>query len=183
MLDCPDCLGGRYFGGINSASFAPQDSNYTGGQPWAGVVTATNYTPFIASNPDTSGVLELDAQAGRKDSPGPAAWFNQQAPVFISADSTQSQPVIDNLNFAFTGELTINGTTYLVALGQGNEGGGSSPWWLGGQGYTVASPPSYLPSKPVLVTPDGQYWFQSTPSDDVFFVCSVTSPESSCSPG
>ena len=171
-----------YFGGINSASFAPQDSTITSGQPWAGVSTSIPYfTPF---NPQekTGDLLELNAQAGRKDSSGPADWFNQQAPVFVSlAGDSSHGTTINNLNFAFTGELTLNGTTYLVALGQGNEGGGSSPWWLGGQDFTVNYPPASLPeTSPVLVTPDGQYYFQPMQSD-VFFVCSATSADSQCS--
>ena len=142
---------------ITSASFAPQDSNITGGQPWGGVSTSN---PYVAN-----GTLELDVQAGRKDSSGPAAWFNQQAPVYISAGT----PPVNNLNFAVTGELTLNGDTYLIALGQGNAGGGSSPWWLGGKGGFFQEPGQ-------LITPDGKYAFAVNALDDAFWMtCNVES--------
>ncbi len=142
---------------ITSASFAPQDSNITGGQPWGGVSTSN---PYVAN-----GTLELNVQAGRKDSSGPAAWFNQQAPVYISAGT----PPVNNLNFAVTGELTLNGDTYLVALGQGNAGGGSSPWWLGGKGGFVQENQGST-----LKTPDGKYVFAVNGLDDAFWMtCKV----------
>ena len=140
---------------ITSASFAPQDSNITGGQPWGGVSTSN---PYVAN-----GTLELNVKAGRKDSSGPAAWFNQQAPVYIGASFDKEVVPVNNLNFAITGELTLNGDTYLIALGQGNEGGGQSPWWLGGQGGFVQENQGST-----LKTPDGKYVFLSPEADDAF---------------
>ena len=153
---------------ITSASFAPQDSNITGGQPWGGVSTST---PYVAN-----GTLELDVQAGRKDSSGPAAWFNQQAPVYISAGRPATIK-INNLNFAVTGELTLNGDTYLIALGQGNVGGGSSPWWLGGKGGFFQESGQLIDK---LITPDRKYAFEADWNSKLYnngfqMTCNVTS--------
>jgi len=139
---------------IQAASFAPQDSNITGGQPWGGIATSTAYTP--------DGNLVLNAQAGRHDSSGPAQWFNQRAPMFVSGYAGP----INNLNFAFTGELTLDGNTYLIVVGQGNEGGGSSPWWFGGQGFTAQSTHA-------MTTPDGKYQFFAEDSGDSITMGSI----------
>lgn len=145
---------------VSSANFIPQDSNITGGQPWGGVSTIEPYNGQVFS---------LDAKAGRHDSSGPANWFNQRAPQYLAMFNGP----INNLNFAFTGELTLNGDTYLIALGQGNAGGGSSPWWLGGQGFQLETDQGWSH----LYTPDGKYFLTTAPyqfgggeKDDTFYM-------------
>ena len=146
-------------GCISSATFTPQDSNITGGQPWGGILTTEPYNGQVFS---------LDAKAGRKDSSGPAAWFNDRAPEYVAMFNGP----INNLNFAFTGELTLNGDTYLITLGQGNAGGGASPWWLGGEGFQLETAQGWAH----LYTPDGKYFFTSFPhetgpaTDDTFYM-------------
>ncbi len=128
-------------GCIQSVQFIPMDTNITGGQPWGGISTSSPYTP--------GGSLELNAKAGRHDSPGPAQWFNDRAPVKIS----QNNNPIKNLNFAFMGELILNGATYTVAFGQGNQGSGQSPWFVGGQGFRGP----FRDNQSSIQTPDGKF--------------------------
>ena len=137
-------------GCVQSVQFIPMDANITGGQPWGGISTSSPYTP--------GGSLELNAKAGRHDSPVPAQWFNDRAPVNIS----QNNNPIKNLNFAFTGELIINGDTYIIAFGQGNQGSGQSPWFVGGQGFR--GPFRYNES--AIQTPDGKYQLSWNIKDD-----------------
>lgn len=128
-------------GCIQSVQFIPMDANITGGQPWGGISTSSPFTP--------GGSLQLNAKAGRHDSPGPAQWFNDRAPVNIS----QNNSPIKNLNFAFIGELILNGDTYIIAFGQGNHGSGESPWVVGGHGFR--GPFRFNQSS--IQTPDGKY--------------------------
>lgn len=148
---------------IQNLSFTPQDSTVTGGQPWGGISTTAAYSVVGGT-----GTMILQALAGRHDSSGPASWFNDHVSSFVSYGPTP----IDNLNFAFTGELTINSDTYVIALGQGNAGGGNSPWYLGGQGFTSQGGSGVSP----LLTPDGKYEFtvliQLIPND-TFYVSQV----------
>jgi len=142
----------------NSASGAQiqftwqQDSSsITSGQPFDGVST----NPSGASTNCT-----INVQAGRQLSDAPAQWFTQQLQGGTAFNpgigNVGNQP--DQLNFAVTGTLTINGTGYGVVLGQGSDGAGDNTWWIGGPGFTGLSPGA-------VVTPDGAYLLQKTDAD------------------
>lgn len=120
------------------------------GQPWGGV--------------QTSGNLSIDIKAGRHGSSGPADWFRSNASAAIcTMDSMDAWP--SDLNFAVTGTLTINGTSYNVTIGQGFTGG-SNNWWIGGPGWTNHT------GIPNVMTPDEAYIFVPVnTSSDQFWVC------------
>lgn len=129
------------------------DGNYsiTSGQPWGGVTT-TNGTPGGGSG------IVIDADGGRSGSTGPAQWFmaHSQGPV-MGEDSATNTP--GDLNFAFTGTLTIDGHQYPVVIGQGHSGMNNN-WWIGGQGagWTHGvDGPTMADDVQYLTTPDGLY--------------------------
>lgn len=146
----------------NNISFQ-WDGGYsiTAGQPWAGVSTSASGGPIV-----------INVQAGRSASSGPADWFNARTTTPIGNDVTLGgQPA--ELNFAFSGTLTVNTTSYPVVFGQGHNSQGQNNWWFGGQGsgwteYTVAPE--------ALKTPDGQYVISASDndSDDTFEVQTVS---------
>ena len=75
---------------------------------------------------DTTGadttVLDVDADASREASEPPADWYcnqvNNNSSNMIHTAHGDFRP--QELNFAFTGTLTINGTNFEVCLGQGS---------------------------------------------------------------
>jgi hypothetical protein len=113
------------------------------GQPWGGV-----------SSGMPSSLLQITAAAGRHKSTPPAQWFNQRSALVLGYALEDSRP--DELNFAFSGTLTINGTPYPIYLAQGSDLLGND-WWLGvpaggpGQGAWAKTDAGYL------LTPDGRY--------------------------
>lgn len=113
------------------------DGHYsiTEGQPWGGV-------------PDTNGVgsLVIEAGAGRKASEPVAEWFTSNAGDYIGENSFSSSP--SELNFAFSGTLTVNGDSYPIVLAQGSNDEGNN-WWVGG--------PGWIGSGISLTSPDGKY--------------------------
>ncbi|MFN8125180.1 MAG: hypothetical protein U0R64_01520 [Candidatus Nanopelagicales bacterium] len=123
----------------------------TAGQPWGGVTTGSG-TPGGGSG------INVTADAGRSGSSEVADWFNARSTLAVGDDQgTDNSP--EELNFAFSGTLSINGTDYPVVIGQGHSGANNN-WWIGGQGtgwtasadgQTVASSVLYL------ITPDGEY--------------------------
>lgn len=111
------------------------------GQPWQGV-TSQGGTPGTP--------LEITAQAGRHKTTPPATWFNGQAQLLIGYALEDSRPA--ELNFAFAGDLVINGSSYPIVLGQGSDLLGlSDDWWFG-------APPGWTrDGNGYLHTPDGKY--------------------------
>jgi len=108
----------------------------TSGQPWGGLITS-----------ESEGSCTIDARAGRKGSSGPAQWFKDRASVAMSASgSWGAWP--NNLNFAFDGILIIDGNSYQLVVGQGNDGVHNN-WWIGGIGFTS--------DQVSLITPDKEY--------------------------
>jgi hypothetical protein len=132
-------------------SFALADHSITSGQPWSGVSTGTQGSSW-----------GLDAKAGRSKSSGVANWFQSHASHAVCAtwpSNTDDWP--KELNFAFTGTLTINGTGYPITIGQGSVPPHNN-WWLGGPGWTYWD----SPFGEAVVTPDGKYYFEA--ADDTF---------------
>ena len=85
------------------------------GQPWNGVTgcQVANGTSGTAAN------CEINVQAGRHNSAGPAQFFAQNVSAALcSWECGGSMP--SNLNFAITGTITIGGTSYPITLGQGS---------------------------------------------------------------
>jgi len=113
----------------------------TSGQPWGGV-----------SSGGYHGGLQLDARAGRNGSSGPAEWFRSNASNAVSIVTNKNTIWPSELNFAFTGTLTINGSSYPVTLGQGHSGANNN-WWIGGPGWVIPSSTSYNQ----ICTPDMKY--------------------------
>jgi hypothetical protein len=108
------------------------------GQPWHGI-----------SASDDDGSCTLDAVAGRHKTSGPANWFKSRSSIGMCVSgSWLGWP--SSLNFAFSGTLTVDGHSYPVIVGQGNDGAHNN-WWIGGVGGGWSSDTASL------VTPDGRY--------------------------
>ena len=93
--------------------------------------------------------------AGRSRSDPPASWFNSQlagGTAYQTGMKSGGNP--KQLNFAFTGVLTIDGMPYNVVMGQGSDGAGANNWWLGGPGFAICSP-----ADGYLCTPDHKWAF------------------------
>jgi hypothetical protein len=137
--------------GSPTLSFTLTGHVITSGQPWSGVVTGSQ-----------GGSWALDAKAGRHNSSGCASWFHNRC---SNADCCNwpsgCNPWPDELNFAFTGTLTIDGTAYNITIGQGSDGIHNN-WWFGGPGWTSWS----SPFGDAVVTPDQKYYFEA--EDDTF---------------
>ncbi|MDP2722781.1 MAG: hypothetical protein Q8O72_08490 [Bacteroidales bacterium] len=120
------------------------DGNYsiTSGQPWSGVTSGASH-----------GGLQLLVKAGRKGSDHVSNWFDSN--VSNAACTINSiSPLPYELNFAFTGTITINGNNYPVTIGQGHSGA-SNNWWIGGPGWVF--PDKNNGGK--ICTPDRKYLF------------------------
>ena len=130
------------------------DGNYsiTSGQPWDGVTTNNVSADYPA--------YQADALAGRHSSDPPSTFFTQRAGgEWITTDG---QPGIAGMNFAFTGSLEIDGSDYSIVLGQ-NMCGSRNCWYLGANqsGFKVDT-------NGWLLTPDGQYRIKPSTNDDVY---------------
>jgi hypothetical protein len=141
----------------NVAFTSSNEYSITGGQPWGGV--STSYGEDIQG----AGSMVITVEAGRHDSTAPAQFFLANANGFFGANSFSSAP--SELNFAFTGVLTIDGSSYDIVIGQGSNSEGND-WWIGGQGWT-------LTTSVQLTSPDGKYSFnigfgQTKANDDSF---------------
>lgn len=128
-------------------SFAwDQGYSITAGQPWGGVTTSPG--------------LAIDVEAGRSASTGPAQWLNDRTAVPVGTEGAGpggSGP--SELNFAFSGTLTIDGHEYPIVMGQGHTGDNNN-WWFGGQGSGWkggVSGPTVGTSFGYVTTPDGLY--------------------------
>jgi len=115
------------------------------GQPWQGV-TSQVVTP--------APTLEVTAQAGRHKTVPPATWFNDNSQLLLGYGLEDDRP--DELNFAFAGNLVINGSSYPVYLGQGSDLLGDD-WWFGVPAPQGDEPPWTRDSSGYLHTPDGKY--------------------------
>jgi hypothetical protein len=115
------------------------------GQPWQGV-SSQGGTPAAP--------LEVTVMAGRHKTTPPATWFNQRSALLLGYGLEDSRP--DELNFAFTGNLVINGTAYQVHFGQGSDLLGDD-WWLGVPPPTPGQPAWTRVDGGYLLTPDGKY--------------------------
>ena len=140
-------------GTSQSVSFT-WDGGYsiTSGQPWGGVSTGSGVSGGGSG-------LNIDVEAGRKGSPQVAQWFTSRTSTMISSAEWGADSFPRELNFAFTGTLTINGTEYPVVIGQGHSGTDNN-WWIGGQGSgwgLSVFGQSVATDTAVLVTPDGEY--------------------------
>ncbi|TXH45257.1 MAG: hypothetical protein E6Q90_00950 [Actinobacteria bacterium] len=138
-------------------TYGPMSFDFSGnysvteGQPWNGVTgcQVANGTSGTAAN------CEINVQAGRHNSAGPAQFFAQNVSAALcSWECGGSMP--SNLNFAITGTITIGGTSYPITLGQGSPSGGEENWWWGGPGWQVCQS-----SSSELCTPDGAWSFSS----------------------
>lgn len=119
------------------------DYSVTAGQPWQGVTGC----PSAVDN------CTITVMAGRNKTTPVAQWFTQNAPTaYCTGDCGGSQP--SELNFAFTGTITINSSSYPITLGQGSSSPGVNNWWFGGSGWTYQKVGEWNS----LVTPDGQYY-------------------------
>jgi hypothetical protein len=121
------------------------------GQPWGGVTTSYN-----------SGIFEFDVKAGRHKTSGVADWFKSNCSKATGTmDPGMAWP--DDLNFAYTGTITIDGNSYDITIGQGSSMSGNN-WWIGGPGWTIHSG-VYAN----VVTPDGKYFFMPEEDDENHF--------------
>lgn len=141
----------------NSISFT-WDGGYsiTSGQPWDGVTSSENDDQLL-----------ITAEAGRSGSSGPAQWFNSMTSLPIGNDENlDAKPA--ELNFAFSGTLTIEGHQYPVVIGQGHNMTDDN-WWIGGQGSGWTT---YKVAPPTITTPDGLYQITTSgdDADDAFNV-------------
>ena len=107
---------------------APGNYSISPGQPWGGV-TAKVTQPSQAK-------VTVTAVAGHHETDTPAIWFNAAAPNQFATDGT---PGLNwELYYAFTGTVTINGSSYPITVAQGSYDWFRSPWWVGGgAGWTV----------------------------------------------
>ncbi len=142
--------------GFAQLAFDLTGYSITSGQPWGGVSTG---------QPDQT--WGIDAKAGRHGSSTPAEWFKSHASVAVCTGYTCSSAWPSELNFAMTGTLTINGTSYPITIGQGSTALGVNNWWIGGPGWTIHSG-----TDSNVVTPDGQYLFRPVLDDnETFWIC------------
>lgn len=133
-------------------AFSLADHSITSGQPWDGVSTGVQ-----------NGTWGIDVRAGRHASGSVASWFRQHASAAWCANWPAGCPEWPSeLNFAMTGTLTINGTSYPVTIGQGSVADVHNNWWIGGPGWTL----QVSPWGNSVVTPDGKYSINAM--DDTF---------------
>lgn len=116
----------------------------TDGQPWEGVETR-------GGTPGT--VLEVRVLAGRDNTSPPAEWFNERADLLLGYGVLDDSP--SKLEFAFSANLVINGSSYSIYLGQGADLAGDD-WWLGTP-FILDGPSWTKDVNGYLHTPDGLY--------------------------
>ena len=72
--------------------------------------------------------------AGRHGTSEVAEWFRQRASAaVVNIEFGDTWP--SELNFAISGTLNANGSTFSVVIGQGNDGFQNN-WWVGGESWT-----------------------------------------------
>ena len=121
--------------GYGALTFKFGDGSWTGefvwdggyavspGQPWEGVTASGMGT--------TSSVTIL---AGRHGTSEVAEWFRQRASAaVVNIEFGDTWP--SELNFAISGTLNANGSTFSIVIGQGNDGFQNN-WWVGGESWT-----------------------------------------------
>lgn len=134
-----------------SITYSETAHDITSGQPWGGV-----------SSGMSGGVYGIDVKAGRHNSSGCANWFKSNCSNATCCNWPGGcNPWPSELNFAFTGTITINGNSYSITFGQGSDGVHNN-WWVGGPGWTAWS----SPFGDAVRTPDKKYYFEAT--DDTF---------------
>ncbi|WP_370978307.1 hypothetical protein [Agaribacterium sp. ZY112] len=101
--------------GIESIEFVYGNQySITAGQPWGGVETTSG---------NNGSKLTIDVGAGRKNNKEPAQWYNDT----VNSDTTKmfhsrgGNNVPKKLHFAFNGVLSINGDSFNVSMGQGED--------------------------------------------------------------
>ncbi len=88
-------------------------------------------------------------------------WFKSQATNAICSVCLASGWPGD-LNFAFNGNIVIEGNSYQVAVGQGSDGVHNN-WWIGGIGWKAGTSG--------VCTPDSKYYITDWDmSDNEFYV-------------
>ncbi len=128
----------RYLSLNNVTYISNGQYSITSGQPWGGINIS-----------ESDGSSIVNARAGRKASAGPAQWFKGKANVAFCVNGDRSTPFPKELNFAFEGTLIIDGNSYQLVTGQGNDGIHNN-WWIGGgSGWTTDGIS--------LITPDKKY--------------------------
>lgn len=127
---------------------------------------------------DAGDTCQIVVEAGRSASTEPAQWFAGLAPVAIFTNGwSTSKTEPEELNFSISGTLTINGTSYPVAIGQGSyvmSGTDNNNWWIGGSGWTDLGT--------VIVSPDRQFWITGSSNNAVFGIGSGVPPDSAPTP-
>ncbi len=146
---------------------APGSYSVTSGQPWSGATP-----PIVVVGQDST--LTITIQAGRQESSGPSNFYGSAllGGGFCSLNGTCNSNTSGNgtittatvpdseMNFAFTGQLTINGgDSYSVVIGQSS--GGGNCWAIGGIGWSgqftaTPGPPSDY-NWAAVFTPDNKY--------------------------
>jgi hypothetical protein len=143
----------------NVAFTSSNEYSITGGQPWGGVSTSygddiqgagsmviRSSSSWISFSERidfsfSKTISEIDfssdtVEAGRHDSTAPAQFFLANANGFFGANSFSSPP--SELNFAFTGVVLIDESSYDIVIGQANNSEGND-WWIGGPGWTLTT--------------------------------------------
>ncbi len=137
---------------FSSVSYEEIEHQITSGQPWDGVTSSYN-----------GAFLNIDARAGRKGSSSVATWFKDNCSVAIcTLDCGGDWP--SELNFAFTGTIWIEGTSYPITIGQGHSAAGLNNWWIGGPGWIS------LGSGVIQAPNNSKYVIYGTSSLDAFFL-------------
>ena len=111
--------------GISNVGYVLKEKKITTDQPW---------NSFHASS-SKNNLLTFVVEAGRKGSSDVAEWFiEHSAAGMAGCDTCDAEP--DNLNFAFTGEISFDygGHTYTYGgytFGQGHNARSRNNWWAG----------------------------------------------------
>lgn len=157
IIQSSTCCKSLTSGGPNISFTWSGQNSITGGQPWGGITSGPG-TDSSSGLPE----LQITAFAGRKGSSGPANWFvsNSAGGWFIS-DFSGGESGPTNLNFAFTGTLTVipadgstPANTYTVVIGQGHVATVNN-WWMSGPGWTKGPYQSFTSSTDSMISPDG----------------------------
>jgi len=102
-----------------------------------------------------STALQVTAAAGRHKTVPPATWFNGNTLLLLGYALEDDTP--SELNFAFAGNLVINGSSYPVYLGQGSDLLFTNDWWFGTPPPQGGEASWTRDSSGYLHTPDGKY--------------------------
>jgi T5SS/PEP-CTERM-associated repeat protein/autotransporter-associated beta strand protein len=133
----------------NEVQFEAKSGTSISGFQWAFISTSLNSNYDVSSGQPWNGVssnvsgstLEITALAGRQKTDGPADWFSSALQGGAATAHNAGGPLPNQLNFAFTGYMTLGGflnNSYAVVIGQGSDGAGANNWWIGGPGFQNA---------------------------------------------